>query len=154
MPDLIRRRPSALTREVDWPFRRLFEDVFETFEREFGEWPDLWPERRFVPAIDVVEDDDAVILTAEVPGLSRDDLDVTVEDGVLTLKGEKKEEESTRQANYHRVERRYGRFERRIRLPEYVDADKIDASYKDGVLRLRMPKTEVARAKTIEIKTG
>ena len=154
MADLIRRRPLVMSRELGWPFRRLFEDVFQGAEREWNGLPELWAEGKFVPAIDVKEDEDALTLSAEIPGMSSEDLDVTVDQGVLTLRGEKKEETSTEEANYHRVERRYGHFERRIRLPEYVDAAKIEASYKDGILKLRMPKTEVAKAKTIEIKQG
>lgn len=136
------------------PFRRFFEDFFEGLDREVGGLPELWTEGRFLPAIDVMEDNQAVTLTAEVPGMDRNDLTVTVENGVLTLRGEKKEEVKTDEANYHRIERRYGHFERRIRLPEYVDAAKIDASYKDGVLKLRMPKGEAAKAKAVEIKKG
>lgn len=84
--------------------------------------------------------------------MARDDLEVTVDNGVLTLRGEKKEEEKTEGKDYHRVERRYGRFERHIRLPQYVDTEKIEATYKDGVLKLRMPKAEAARARPIQIK--
>jgi len=153
MADLMRRRPSWLSNDAYWPFRRLFEDWF-TDEGERAGLPELWAQGRFVPAIDVSEDEDGLTLSAEVPGMERDDLDVTVDNGVLTLRGEKKEEVKTDEANFHRVERRYGRFERRIRLPDYVDQAKIEASYKDGVLRLRMPKAEVAKPKSIQIKTG
>jgi HSP20 family protein len=154
MADLIRRRPSILGAELSWPFRRLFEDWFQGGDWQGRSLPELWSEGRFVPAIDVSEDEDGVTLAAEVPGMQSDDLDVTVDNGVLTLKGEKKEEKTADEANFHRVERRYGHFERRIRLPDYVDTEKIDASYKDGVLTLRLPKAEMARAKTIEIKKG
>ena len=151
MVDIVRRRPRALHGHFGWPFGRLFGDFFEEFERE-PRLPEPWAEGRFMPAIDVSEDEDAVTITAEIPGLNKKDLDVTVDDGVLTLRGEKKEGEVTEDANYHRVERRYGQFERRMRLPEYVDASKIDATYTNGVLKLRMPKAEAAKAKSIQIK--
>jgi len=151
MADIVRRRPASVRRSWDWPLRRFFEEMFEPFERDWG-LPELWSEDRFVPAIDVTEDKDSLTLTAEVPGMDKDDLEVSIENGVLTLRGEKKEETRTEDANYHRVERRYGHFERRIRLPDYVDAEKVDATYKDGVLKLRMPKSETARPKSIPIK--
>ncbi len=151
MADIVRRDRRPLSRYFSTPFRRLFEDFFDTVERESG-LPEPWSEGRFVPAIDVSEDEEAVTVTAEVPGMSRDDLEVSVDNGVLTLRGEKKEEEVSEEADYHRVERRYGQFERRMRLPNYVDAEGIDAAYEDGVLKLTMPKTEAARTKQIEIK--
>lgn len=154
MADLMIRRPMWLSRDFGRPFRRLFEDFFEGTGQDLTGLPELWSEARFAPAIDVTENEDAVTLTAEIPGMDSDDLDVTVDNGVLTLKGEKKEETTTEEVNYCRVERRYGHFERRIRLPDCVDAEKIEASYKDGILKLRMPKTDVAKAKTIEIKQG
>ncbi len=152
MAVILRRRPMALSRAWDWPFRRLFDDLFERSEAESTGLPELCTERRFVPAIDVSEDQDGVMLTAEVAGMAKENLAVTVDNGVLTLKGQKKEEGTTEGADWHRVERRYGHFERRIRLPDYVDAGKIEATYKDGVLKLRMPKAEAAKAKAIQIK--
>jgi len=151
MADIIRRTPRAL-RRWDWPFGRMFEDLFEGLENEFGRWPVHLTERRFLPAIDVTEDDSAVTVTAEVAGMAKDDLEVTVEGDVLILKGEKKEEETKEGVDFHRVERRYGQFERRMRLPEYVNAEKIEASCKDGVLKLRLPKEKAAKAKPIQIK--
>ena len=145
MADIVRRRPSLLRGHFDWPFHRLFGDCFPTFadERAGGQ---------FALAIDVSEDENAVTLTAEVPGIGKEDLEVTLDNGVLTLRGEKKGEETTEGVNYHRVERRYGHFERRMRLPEYVDPEKVEATYKDGVLKLRIPKAEAAKAKAIQIK--
>jgi len=145
------RRPTSLTRYFGGPFQRLFEDFFEDLENESG-LTEYRPGRRFVPAIDVTEDEEALTLTAEVPGMEKDDLDVSVDNDILTVRGEKKEEEVSENTGYHRVERRYGQFERRIRLPNYVDTAKIDASYDNGVLKLTLPKTEFARAKSIEIK--
>jgi len=151
MADIVKRRPGALSRYFGWPFQRLFEEMFEDWDRE-SLLPDLRQGGRFVPAIDVTEDENNVALTAEIPGMEKDDLEVTVDNGVLTLRGEKKEEEVSEETGFHRVERRYGQFERRIRLPDYVDTDKIDASYQNGVLKLTMPKTEAAKARSIQIK--
>ncbi|MFO7955755.1 MAG: Hsp20/alpha crystallin family protein [Candidatus Brocadiia bacterium] len=147
----IMRRPTSLSRYFSRPFQRLFEDFFEDLENESG-LTEYRPGRRFVPAIDVTEDEDAVRLTAEVPGMEKDDLDVSIDNNVLTLRGEKKEEEVSEDTGYHRVERRYGQFERRIRLPNYVDTEKIDATYDNGVLKLTLPKAETAKAKSIEIQ--
>ena len=152
MADIMRRRPRSLVRGWEWPFRRFFEDLYQNVGEEGLGLPELWSEGRFVPAIDVSEDEGSLTLTAEVPGMKSEDLDVTVDNGVLTLRGEKKEEETKEGAGYHRVERRYGQFERRIRLPNYVDAGKIDASYKDGILRLVMPKVEAAKTRSVQIK--
>ena len=136
----------------DWPLGHLFDDIFESLDDEFGHLPARWAGTHFVPTIDVAEDEGAMTLMAEVPGMGREDLDVTVEDGVLTIRGEKKEEKTSEGTAFRRVERRFGQFERRIRLPEHIDAEKIEATYKDGVLRLRMPKTEAAKPKAIPIK--
>ena len=152
MADILLRRPMAINSVWDWPFRELFDDLFEHSDAESTGLPELWAERRFVPAIDVSEDQDGVTLTAEVAGIAKENLAVTVDNGVLTLKGQKKEEGTTEGADWNRVERRYGDFERRIRLPDYVDAGKIEATYKDGVLKLRMPKAEAAKPKAIQIK--
>ncbi len=150
MADLMRRRPNAVGRRYGWPFGRVFEDLMQGLE-DVG-LPEPWNEGRFSPAIDVKEDDSSVTITAEVPGMEKDDLDVTVENRVLTISGEKKEEKATEKENYHRVERRYGRFERSIRLPDYVDTEQVEASYKGGVLNLSMPKIEAAKSKSIEVK--
>ena len=131
------------------PFMRLFEDWFNTNE---GGVPELWTEGRFMPALDVTEDESMLSLTAELPGVSKDDIDVSIEDGVLSLRGEKKEEAKSEGTGWHRLERRYGRFERRIRLPDYVDAENVDAEFKDGVLKLSVPKAERARPRTIKVK--
>ena len=151
MADIVRRRPSALRRGLEWPFRSVFDDLFERFGDEFV-LPQVWAERTFVPAIDVSEDDESLTLTAEVPGMKKEDIEVTVDNGVLSLRGEKKEEVTKEGKGYHRVERCYGQFERQVRLPGYVDAERVEATYKDGVLTVRVPKAETAKAKAVQIK--
>jgi HSP20 family protein len=150
MADIVRRRPLGLSRRFGWPFSSLVDDVLANLDPEMR-MPEGYIEGRFVPALDIAEDSDSVTLTAELPGMSKDDLEVSIEDGVLTLRGEKKEEQTSEGKNFHRVERRYGRFERRIQLPQNVDTEKIEATFQDGVLKLTMPKAAAAKARQIKI---
>lgn len=142
---------------VPWRRRReldLFRDEFDKMlERFFGELSpfDIF-EGRGVPAIDLSETDDEYIVKAEVPGIEPKDVEVSIVDGVLTIKGQKKREEEKKKENYHRVERSYGEFSRSIRIPSPVQEDKIEAKYKNGVLRIVLPKVEEAKKKTIEVK--
>jgi HSP20 family protein len=101
--------------------------------------------------LDVTESENELVINAEVPGMTREDMDISVENGVLTLRGEKKEEETKEEGGWRRSERRYGRFERSIRLPQYADAENIDASYQDGILKLIVPKKEAAKPRSIKI---
>jgi HSP20 family protein len=106
----------------------------------------------WVPAFDVSETDKELIVKAEVPGMDKKDINITVSDGILTIEGEKKHEKKEDNEQYHRVERRYGTFSRTVRLPDEVEADKVDATYKDGVLNIRLPKSEAVHPRKIEIK--
>jgi HSP20 family protein len=105
----------------------------------------------WTPAVDMYEGDEAFTLTAELPGFSKDDVQVEIKDNRLTLRGERKREAEVKEAQYHRVERVYGAFQRSIRLPALVDADKAEAVFKDGVLKLTLPKAEEAKPKPISI---
>ncbi len=151
MADIIRRRPLGLSRRFGWPFSSLVDDMLTNLEPD-ARLTEGYIEGRFVPAVDIAEDSEAVTVAAEVPGMAREDLDVSIEDGVLTLRGEKKEEETSEGKNVHRVERRYGRFERRIQLPPTVDPEQVTATYEDGVLKLTMPKVAAAKARSIRIE--
>jgi len=104
------------------------------------------------PALDVSETDDAVLVHAEIPGIDPKELDIAVVGDPLTIRGEKKDEAEQKGRNYHRVERRYGSFTRSLRLPAAVEADKVTAKAHAGVLEIRLPKKEEAKAKRIEIK--
>jgi HSP20 family protein len=108
------------------------------------------------PAVDVTESDKAYEITAELPGLDEKNIEVNVANGGLTIRGEKKEEKEEKQKDYYVSERRYGSFERYFSLPEGVDADKIQASFKNGVLKVTLPKTAEAQkpAKKIEVKAA
>jgi HSP20 family protein len=110
---------------------------------ETGEW---WP------AVELIEANGEFVLTAEIPGMTKEDVDISVEDNVLTLKGEKKFEREEERERMHIRERRYGAFERSFTLPRNVEAGKIRAEYKDGVVEVHMPKAPEAQGRKIEIK--
>ena len=113
-----------------------------------------WTEEFWAPSVDVSEDKDNVIIKAEMPGMNKDDVKISIQDNVLTLKGEKKQEKQEkeeRDANYHRIERSYGSFCRSFQLPTSVKTDTIKASYKNGVLNIILPKTEEVKPKEIPI---
>ena len=108
--------------------------------------------RNWVPAVDIYETEQhEVVIKAELPDVKREDISVTFENNVLTLKGERKLEQEVKRESYQRIERRYGSFSRSFTLPSTVDASQIGASYKDGVLTVTLPQREEARAKQISI---
>jgi len=106
----------------------------------------------WTPAVDIAEHDDQYLVKVELPGVNKDEVKLTLENNILTIRGEKKQEKETKKENYHRVERSYGSFQRSFTLPAAVKADKIDASYKDGILTVALPKAEEAKPKQIEVK--
>lgn len=110
------------------------------------------PSAAFVPAIDVREEPEALVLEADLPGFKPEDLKLSFEAGVLTLSGERKERPAEKAATYHRVERAWGAFERRFQLPADVSGDAIEASYEAGVLTVRLGRRPEARPRTIEVK--
>jgi HSP20 family protein len=126
---------------------RLFEDMV-AFSR--GEEKDLISSS-WVPAVDIYETESEVVLSAEVPGVDEKDIEINIEDGNLTVKGERKFEKETKEENYHRIERSYGSFFRSFALPSYVDHEKIEAEYDNGLLRIRMPKKPEVKPKKVKI---
>jgi HSP20 family protein len=108
----------------------------------------------WVPSVDVSETDGEYQIKAEIPDVKKEDVKVTVEDGVLTIQGERKQEKEEKGKKYHRVERSYGSFIRSFTLPDLVDEEKVKAEFKDGVLNLLLPKSEKAKPKAIEVKVG
>ena len=110
--------------------------------------------RTWAPPVDIYENGDNLVLKAELPGINPDDVEIRVEDNTLYVKGERKFEKEVKEQNYHRVERSYGTFARSFSLPNSVDADKVAANFKDGVLTLTMPKKEEAKPKTIKINVS
>lgn len=105
----------------------------------------------WVPLVDIVEGDSEYVIKAELPEIDKKDISVKVEDGVLTLSGERKAETVSDEARVHRIERSYGKFVRTFRVPKNADAEKVGAAFKDGVLRVTLPKVEEAKPKSIEV---
>lgn len=148
-------------------FRNEFDQLFDRFGRNVTPWAmppfgsrtvpmvTSWLSTH-LPSVDVAESDKAYTITAELPGLSASDVDVSVKNGSLVIKGEKQSEKKTEDKNYHLSERSYGAFERSFYLPEGVDRDKIKAEVAKGVLTVTLPKTETAQAKAkkIEVKAA
>jgi HSP20 family protein len=144
---------SQLHREID----RLFDDAFRSFPGISGsrwELPDVTP-IMLSPSLDIKETEEDYVVSVEVPGVDKDDIDIRVEDNILTIQGEKKQETRKDEENYHCVERRYGSFARTLSLPQDANAEDIQASFKDGVLSIRInrkAKTESEEAKKIEVQ--
>ena len=138
------------------PFRELeeierrFEDVFG---RTFLSW---WPMRgvEWLPTADVIEREDSFVVQVELPGMKREDIDVSVTGTTLNISGERKAEAEVKKEGYRRRERSYGSFSRSMSLPSNVDADKIKASYEDGVLELVLPKTAETKPKKVVVSSG
>lgn len=152
-----RRDPFlSLREEMD----RLFDSFLSGFPTgfpTFGRVPSLRSDGEFlVPSVDVRESDREVVIEADLPGIDEKDISVTLQDGVLTLRGEKKAETKEERENYHLMERSYGSFQRSLRLPDTVDEDKVEARFDKGVLKITMPKRPdaISRQKRIEIKSG
>lgn len=108
----------------------------------------------WTPACDILETREAVIVRAEVPGVKRADIEISLDNGVLTLRGARKLEKETEERSYYRIERSYGSFVRSFTLPRSVDAERISANLEDGVLEIRMPRREETRPRQIKIETG
>lgn len=133
---------SGFSREAD----RLLSDIFNRNVVRFAE--------EWMPVVDVTETKDEVIVRAEVPGMTKEDISVTLQENVLTLRGEKKQEKTEKEAAFHRMERSYGSFVRSFTLPTLVQADKAKADYKDGVLTITLPKAEEVKPKEISISVN
>jgi HSP20 family protein len=133
----------------DRQFARLFQEAFSPVAGQ-GEVST----RTWAPAVDIYENGDNLVLKAELPGVNPDDVEIRVEDNTLYLKGERKFDSDVKEQDYHRVERTYGTFTRTFSLPNSIDAEKVAAEYKDGVLTLTMPKKEEAKPKTIKINVA
>ena len=138
---------------IRWePARELASMEIDRLNRMFSDFYEETFSRAWVPAVDIYETDkNEVVLKAELPDMKREDISVTFENGVLTLKGERKFEDEVKKENFQRIERRHGSFSRSFTLPNTVDAGKISASYKDGVLTIRLPQREEAKPKQIAV---
>lgn len=143
---VVRWRPFHELNTLQREMNRIF-DTFMRGTEEDEEFSGTWR-----PDVDIKETADAIIMQAELPGMKKEDIKLTVRDNTLEISGEKKQEETKEGENYHRVERVYGKFYRSFTLPSMVDASKINAVFKDGVLHVTLPKVEQAKPKEIEIK--
>jgi HSP20 family protein len=156
---------NALTR---WePFRTRWDPFNELEEMEkrlatlFGRAPlrkngdkEVMTVAEWAPLVDITEDEKEYVIKAELPEVKKEDVKLTVHDDVLSISGERKYEKEEKGKKYHRVERAYGSFTRSFTLPEDADASKVAADYKDGVLKVHLPKSEKAKPKSIEVKIG
>jgi HSP20 family protein len=136
---------------------RMEQEMGETFDRFFHGWPGSRGAAEslgWAPAIDVVDRKDEVVLRADLPGMTEKDIELTMQDGNLTIRGERKEEKEEKEENYYCCERSYGAFSRSLAVPAGVSADKINASFKNGVLEVHLPKTKESAGKKIEVKAG
>ena len=138
------RLPTMKEKDVDRWLERFWEGDFPHLPM-MGEW---------APALDVSETRDAVMVKAEVPGMESTDIHLSLQDQVLTLKGEKKLEQEEKEEHYYRAERTYGAFARAIRLPAPVDGSKVTATFKNGLLTVTLPKAAAAKSNTIPIKAA
>ena len=130
---------------------RLFDDAFNSFLAPLQDSESV-SSRGWMPAVDIRETDEAVILYAELPGLTREEVEITLENNVLTLGGERKLQQGVNQNEFHRIERAYGTFSRSFSLPTNLDTDKVTASFENGVLAVTLPKAEESKPRTISIK--
>ena len=140
----------------------LFADLAATrdrFNRLFGR-DDLWETEgvttggEWLPTVDIVENDHVLTVKAELPGLEAKDVAVTIDNNVLTLKGERRLDKEVKKENYHRLERAYGTFARSFALPAFVDAEKVRAEFKNGLLTISIPKKENAKTRAVEVTTA
>lgn len=145
--------------EPGYPFFRLRDDVDRVFDRFFGTWPALrgfeggdGGAMQMTPRVDVSETEKAYEITAEMPGLTDKDVEVTLRDDLLTISGEKKTEREEKKKDYHLTERSYGSFQRSFRLPAEVEAEKIEAEMQDGVMSITLPKSPASQAKLRKVK--
>jgi HSP20 family protein len=129
-------------REFGSGLGRLFDDAFA--ERRLARW---------APACEIAENDAAYVVTVELPGAKREDVQLEIQDNVLSIRGEKKSEREEKSEKRHYVERSYGSFTRSFALPANADAERVKAGFKEGVLTVEIPKTEVAKPKVIDIKS-
>lgn len=137
---------SSLQNEINRMFDQFFRGWdFSGFVQEAGTWS---------PSIDLSETDDNIVVKAEIPGIDPKEVNISIQENNLILKGEKKEEKEEKGKNYYRMERRYGKFSRSIELPASVDIDKINAVCKNGIIEITLPKKEEVRPKQISVKVS
>lgn len=136
------------------PFRDMLSlraDMDRLFTTLFGQAPEE-REGFWAPVVDIEEDNENILVKAEIPGMKKEDIKVSVQGNMLNITGERKQESEVKSKTFHRVERSYGRFSRMITLPTDVDSDKVKASYKDGILSITMPKPESVKPRHVDVE--
>jgi HSP20 family protein len=148
------RRPFTDLGRWERDMERMFDDFWGRRMRPW--WPERWSMPTVLeispPAVDFFEEKDEIVVKAELPGMDKDEIEVNLTDHTLTIKGEKKKEEEVKEENYYKSERSYGSFMSTLELPTEVHSDKVKATFKNGVLEVRLPKTEQAKAKEVKVK--
>ena len=155
-------QPATEPTRMPSPMRASEREIDRAF-RDFFHWPRLREMEPFafprdlrmqVPSLDVYEEKSDVVVKAEMPGMSKDDIDITLSDSTLTLKGEKKKEEEVKEKDYYRCERQYGSFYRTVELPSEVKSDGVKATFKDGILEVRLAKSAESKKKEIHVNVS
>ncbi|MFZ0241361.1 MAG: Hsp20/alpha crystallin family protein [Desulfobacterales bacterium] len=132
--------------------RRDFNNLMERFFSET--FPKLLSDESWYPSVDVSEGRKDIVVKAEIPGVEKENIDISLEGRLLTIRGEKKQEKEESNEHYHRVESSFGSYRRSIELPSTVDESKVEAKYKNGILRIKLPKAKGTETKKIDIKTA
>jgi len=151
--NLMRYEPARV------PYFREMEEVSERLNRLFGTWSrpngkETLTVADWAPMVDIQETDQEYLVKAELPEIKKEDVKVTVENGVLAIEGERKQEKEEKGKRFHRIERSYGTFLRTFAVPTDADPTKVAADFKDGILRVHLPKAEKSRPKAIEVKVA
>lgn len=146
MMNLVRWSPWREMATLQHRINHLFDDPYLRISRKDGDSLGMWN-----PSVDLYEMDDNFVIKAELPGVDKDNIAIDVKDRVLTLSGERSHDNEVKEENYYRRERTHGKFQRAFTLPADVDSDKIKAEFKDGVLKIEVPKPEVVKPKQITI---
>ncbi|MBF0424174.1 MAG: Hsp20/alpha crystallin family protein [Magnetococcales bacterium] len=145
MSTLVSYDPFRQFRSLQSEINRIFERDMDSFHGQMAAWP---------MRVDILEDENKIVIKADVPGMEQKDINVNVDNGQLTISGERKFEDEANKESYHRMERAYGRFNRSFSLPNTTDTSKISASYKNGVLEVTLPKLEEAKPRSIQVQVN
>jgi HSP20 family protein len=154
-PAAVPAKPEPASNRVS-PFDLLQSEIGRVFDsfNGFNTWPATFTDRFFSPSMEVTETDSVIEVSTELPGMDEKDVEISVADGVLTIRGEKKLEKDEKKKNYRLVERSYGSFERSVALPQGVDAAKVKAAMTKGVLKVEIPKPAAAKGQQVKIAVG
>ncbi|MGI9556903.1 MAG: Hsp20/alpha crystallin family protein [Solirubrobacterales bacterium] len=148
MTTLVRWRPAREIDSLPTELNRVFDGFFG------GRGSGSGQTRRWVPAMDLAESEDNLVLTADLPGVGEDDVEIEIKDGVLTVAGERSDQNTKKTGGYQRVERAYGKFSRSLTLPDGIDAGKVEAEFDNGVLGITIPKPEERKPHRVAIAKG